>query len=112
MAMTNKMIIMMESVRLMNEGIIKGTGRFAEAEINGKIEKFEIPEEIHTYAKWKELGYQVRRGEKSEIKIQIWKYSGKTQTDEESGETVETGKCYMKVAAFFTMAQVDAIATA
>lgn len=112
MAMTNEMIILMESVKLMEEGKLKGTGKFVEVETQDGKKQLEIPEAIHTYAKWKELGYQVRRGEKSEIKIQVWKYRGKTQTDEESGETIETGKCFMKVAAFFTMAQVDAIATA
>ena len=111
--MTNAMIILMESVKLMEEGKLNGTGKFIEVEDgNGGRKKLEIPEAIHTYAKWKELGYQVRRGEKSEIKIQVWKYRGKTQTDEESGETIETGKCFLKVAAFFTMAQVDAITTA
>ena len=111
--MTNAMIILMESVKLMEEGKLNGTGKFIEVEDgNGGKKQLEIPEAIHTYAKWKELGYQVRRGEKSEIKIQVWKYRGKTQTDEESGETIETGKCFMKVAAFFTMAQVDAITTA
>ena len=111
--MTNAMIILMESVKLMEEGKLNGTGKFIEVEDgNGGKKQLEIPETIHTYAKWKELGYQVRRGEKSEIKIQVWKYRGKSHTDEESGETIETGKCFMKVASFFTMAQVDAIATA
>lgn len=98
--MTNAMIILMESVKLMEEGKLKGTGKFIEVETQDGKKQLEIPEAIHTYAKWKELGYQVRRGEKSEIKIQVWKYRGKTHTDEESGETIETGKCFMKVAAF------------
>ena len=33
-----------------------------------------MPELIHTYQKWKELGYQVRRGEKAIAKFPIWKY--------------------------------------
>lgn len=108
--MTNAMIILMESVKLMEEGKINGTGNFVEVETQDGKKQLEIPEPIHTYAKWKELGYQVRKGEKSEIKIQVWKYRGKIQHDEESGEDVETGKCFMKVASFFTRAQVDAIA--
>ena len=108
--MTNAMIILMESVKLMEEGKLQGTGQFLEVETENGKEKMEIPEAIHTYAKWKELGYQVRKGEKSEIKIQVWKYRGKIQHDEESGEDVETGKCFMKVASFFTRAQVDVIA--
>lgn len=110
--MTNAMIIFMERCRLMEEGIIKGTGKFVEIETDKGMQRFEEPEEIHTYAKWKSLGYQVRKGEKSEIKIQVWKYRGKIQHDEESGEDVETGRCFLKVASFFTQAQVDAIATA
>lgn len=108
--MTNAMIILMESVKLMEEGKLKGTGKFVEVETQDGKKQLEIPETIHTYAKWKELGYQVRRGEKSEIKIQVWKYRGKIQTDEESGEEVEKGRCFMKVASFFTAKQVDAIA--
>ena len=108
--MTNAMIILMESVKLMEEGKLKGTGKFIEVETQDGKKQLEIPEAIHTYAKWKELGYQVRRGEKSEIKIQVWKYRGKIQTDEESGEEVEKGRCFMKVASFFTAKQVDAIA--
>ena len=108
--MTNAMIILMESIKLMEEGKLNGTGNFVEVETQDGKKQLEIPEPIHTYAKWKELGYQVRRGEKSEIKIQVWKYRGKIQHDEESGEDVETGKCFMKVASFFTRAQVDAIA--
>lgn len=107
--MTNAMIIMMESVKLMEEGKLHGTGEFFEVETEKGIKKYEVPEVIHTYAKWKELGYQVRRGEKSEIKIAVWKYRGRVQTDEESGEQIETGRCFMKTAAFFTMAQVDKI---
>lgn len=106
--MTNAMIILWESVKLMEEGKLHGTGEFIEVEDgNGEKKKLEIPETIHTYAKWKELGFQVRRGEKSEIKITIWKYRGKKKQDEESGEEVEMGKCFMKTAAFFTAAQVD-----
>ena len=108
--MTNAMIILMESVKLMEEGKLNGTGNFVEVETQDGKKQLEIPEPIHTYAKWKELGYQVRKGEKSEIKIQVWKYRGKIQHDEESGEDVETGKCFMKVASFFTRAQVDVIA--
>ena len=107
--MTNAMIIFMERCRLMDEGKLKGTGRFVEIETDQGVQKMEEPEQIHTYAKWKELGYQVRKGEKSDIKITVWKYRGRVQHDEESGEDIETGRCFMKTAAFFTAAQVDRI---
>ena len=111
MAMTNEMIIMMESVRLMKEGVIKGTGKFAEAKINGKIEKFEIPEEIHTYERWRKMGYQVQKGQTSFIKFKVWFYTGRngrSQEVEEGAEnsTQQRGKCYMRMTAFFTADQV------
>ncbi|MBR4589650.1 MAG: hypothetical protein IKO36_03210 [Bacteroidaceae bacterium] len=111
MAMTNEMIIMMESVRLMKEGVIKGTGKFAEAEINGKIEKFEIPEEIHTYERWRKMGYQVQKGQTSFIKFKVWFYTGRNGRSQEVEEGAENsrqqrGKCYMRMTAFFTADQV------
>ena len=32
---------------------------------------------MHTYATWKKLGYQVKKGEKSKHKIPVWKPSTK-----------------------------------
>lgn len=110
MAMTNEMIILVESVKLMEQGVLKGTGQFVQAEINGEIKELEIPEEIHTYKKWKSLGYQVRKGEKSKIKFAVWTYKGRRELDEESGEEIEKGRCYMKNSCFFTKEQVDKIA--
>ncbi len=34
-----------------------------------------ITEEIHTFRRWKSMGYSVKKGEKSTIKFPIWKYS-------------------------------------
>lgn len=114
--MTNQMIVFMERCRLMDQGIIKGTGRFVEIETDQGVRRLEEPEPIYTYKRWQELGYQVRKGETSQIKIRIWKYRGNVQADEESGEEMETnGKCFMKLASFFTMEQVykpEKIATA
>lgn len=111
--MTNAMIILMESVKLMEAGKLKGTGQYIEVETENGMKRLEVPEAIHTYKKWQELGYQVRRGETSEIKIRVWKYKGRVHTDEESGDEIQTGgSCFMKLASFFTMAQVDAIAKA
>lgn len=111
MAICNEMLIMMESVRLMKEGILKGSGKFTEAEINGKIERFEIPEEIHTYNKWKELGFQVQKGETSFIKFRVWYFRKGRQEQEIEGDAAENsqrrgGKCYLKMTAFFTADQV------
>lgn len=68
-----------------------------------------ITEEIHTFERWKELGFSVKKGEKSTIKFPIWKY-GKPKTEQnEDGKTeiVKGGYCFMKMSAFFTAAQVE-----
>lgn len=65
MAVTNSMIILLESMKLMEQGILGRTGETIVYEDgNGNKKQVEMPEPIHTYQKWKELGYQVRRGEK------------------------------------------------
>lgn len=95
--MTNEEIILKESERLVQEGILKTV------EIDGE----EIPEPIHTYQKWKALGYKVKKGEKSTIKIPIWKYTSKTVTID--NKEVLSSATFMKTAAFFTRAQVEKI---
>ena len=67
---------------------------------------------LHTYTKWKQLGYQVKKGEKSEHRITIWKACTKKVHDEESAEIIETNKMIMKTACFFTIAQVEKVVTA
>lgn len=107
--MTNEMIIFWESISLMEKGILKGTGRFITVEDkDGGKKELEMPEPIHTFNGWKERGYVVKKGEKSSIKIVIWKY-GKKKKDS-SNETEEEGRLFMKTAAFFTSAQVMKLA--
>lgn len=62
---------------------------------------------LHTYAKWKSLGYQVKYGEKSEHKIVIWKHVTKKVIKDD--EEIESNKCFSKVAYFFTINQVEKI---
>ena len=112
MAMTNEMIILTESVKLMEEGILKGSGNFVEVEINGEVRKIEMPETIHTYKKWGELGYQVQRGEKSKVKFMTWYYDGRNSSGEDEENSRRRGKCYMRMTSFFTMDQVKAKETA
>ena len=108
--MTNAMIILNESVRLMEEGVLKGTGRFVEIENeDGTTRKLEMPEPIHTFQKCKELGYSVKKGEKSSIKFPIWKYTCK-KVENEDGENEDKTNMFMKVASFFTFAQVEKMA--
>lgn len=68
-----------------------------------------ITEEIHTFEKWKSMGFSVKKGEKSEIKFPIWKYGQpKTETNEDGKtEVVKGGYCFMKMSAFFTEKQVE-----
>lgn len=110
--MTNNMIILMERVQLMKAGKIGTTGRYVEVEHkDGTVEKLAEPEEIHTYQHWKALGYQVKRGEKAAASFMIWK-AGKSKEEpnpEAPEENLEKMKMFMKLAHFFTMAQVEPI---
>lgn len=110
--MTNQAIILHESLVLMEQGKLKGTGKYATVEIDGKEKQIEVPEEIHTFNGWKNRGYMVRKGEHSNIKFMIWK--PKAQKKDENEEEPE-GIClnkpsmFLKMSAFFTIDQVDAI---
>lgn len=110
--MTNESIILNESFRLMNEGILQGSGRFAHIETaDGEPELLELPEEIHTFNAWKQRGYIVRKGEHSIASFPIWKYIGgkRKESDEpqEGDEAESSGYCRMKLSHFFTAAQVQ-----
>ena len=95
--MTNEQIIRKESERLVADGVLKRI----------IVDGIEIPEPIHTFQKWKSLGYCVKKGEKSSIKIPIWKCASKKVKIENKEE--EVSSMFMKTAAFFTSAQVDKI---
>lgn len=67
---------------------------------------------LHTYAQWKKLGYQVKRGEKSKHKITVWKRSTKKiESEDGDKEEVDTGRYFLKESAFFTQEQVERITT-
>ena len=112
MAVTNKVLIMIESVKLMEQGILKGSGVYGQTP-EGKM--IEFPEEIHTYQAWKSLGYQVKRGEKAIAQFPIWKYvSGiKKQNISEVREDADIEKnkayCRMVTSSFFKSSQVEKI---
>ena len=109
--MTNANIILNESVKLMEAGQLKGTGEFITIETDAGKKQIEIPEEIHTFNGWKERGYQVKKGEKSTIKIPIWKHTTKDKPEEEkTGNPLEDApvtNMFMKVSAFFKFSQVE-----
>ena len=112
--MTNARIIFQESQRLMEEGKLKGTGRIITVEFDdGTTATVEEPEEIHTFNGWKERGYSVKKGAKSNIKFAIWKYTEKKKPEEEkTGNPIEDAPethMFMKMSAFFTLDQVEPI---
>lgn len=116
--MTNAQIIFNESVRLMEEGIIGTTGIKIEVVMeNGKNVSMLEPEPIHTYAAWKSLGYQVKRGETAIAKFLIWKAGKSRQQQEETEAAAENGteispervRMFMKTAHFFKISQVERI---
>ena len=94
--MTNAQIISLATAEFLKKGTLKL--------VDG------IPEEIHTFEGWKERGYGVRKGEKSDIRITIWKHGTKKIKDKDGNET-EKSAMFLKESAFFRRSQVDEIAT-
>jgi hypothetical protein len=118
--MTNAQIILNESIRLMEEGLLNGSGKFAEIETEEGTATIELPEAIHTFNGWKELGYSVKKGEKSNIKFPIWKHTvkflntntGNADLDKINQQINDQGgekNMFMKMSAWFTAAQVEPI---
>lgn len=118
--MTNAQIILNESIRLMNDGILKGSGQYAEIETADGTMTIELPEAIHTFNGWKELGYSVKKGAKSSIKFPIWKHTVKFLNTDTGNETLDKMNAqineqggqtnmFMKMSAWFTADQVEPI---
>lgn len=110
--MTNAMIILLESVKLMEAGIIKGSGIKG---LTPEGKEIELPEQIHTYQAWKSLGYQVKKGSKAVAQFPVWKYITGKMKEAEVRDDVDVeknenkGYCHMRVASFFTKEQVEAV---
>lgn len=81
--MTNAAIILENSLQLMEEGKLAGSGVWVTMVTDDGEKKVELPEEIHTFNGWKERGFRVKKGEKSEIKFAIWKHTVKEKKPEE-----------------------------
>lgn len=118
--MTNAQIILHESLSLMEQGILKGSGIFGEIETELGTITVELPEDIHTFQGWKERGYIVRKGEKSTIKFPIWKHTtkmlktdtGNAELDKMNAQINEQGgqtNMFMKMSSWFTFSQVEPI---
>jgi hypothetical protein len=103
--MTNAQIIFNESIALMRDGKIGTTGRMlAFKDEDGEIHEEPEPVAIHTYAAWKSLGYQVKKGEKAVAKFLIWKHTvKKAKADDDDDQE----KMFMTKAAFFAPDQVE-----
>ena len=106
--MTNTMIILMESIKLMESGVLKGTGeKIVIEDSEGNKKELQVPEVIHTYAHWKSLGYQVKKGQKAIAQFPIWKYTSKKSKNMTEEEAQEKGYCFLKQSSFFKQEQVE-----
>lgn len=105
--MTNEQIIFTEASELMKQGVLASTARILMKVLDkdgNEVEKWvDIPEDIHTYNGWKELGYQVQKGEKAIASFCIWKFVGKKNDEDED-------KMFLKKSAFFKKSQVKEVA--
>lgn len=102
--MTNEQIILDARLVLMEEGKIGTTGRYMEVENEeGERKRIPEPEEIHTFAIWKSLGFSIKKGEHAIAKLLIWKNTVKKEKDSEE----ETEKMIRKQAFFFSPSQVE-----
>ena len=74
-----------------------------------------IEEEVHTFAMWKSLGYQVKRGEKALFQTMLWKMKkGKKQDDnneeqQDDKEVKEHNNFFMAKSSLFGRSQVELI---
>lgn len=109
--MTNEQIISNRSQYLMSIGKIQPTGRtFTAIDGEGNEIIMQEPEQIHTFATWKELGYFVRRGEKAVDSFSIWKYTSRKKPGQTEEEDEAEGRCFLKYSHFFAAHQVERIA--
>ena len=107
--MTNEMIILMESVKLMEAGLLKGSGKKAIVmDADGNEKELEAPEVIHTFAGWKNLGFSVKKGEHAVASFPIWSGKDKTVIDDETGEESKKTRLFLRKAYWFTADQVEA----
>lgn len=63
-----------------------------------------------TYAVWRSMGYQVKKGEASRHRVQMWKYipgAGKADTEAQEAPQSKGNRCFMKTMYLFTQEQVE-----
>ena len=112
--MTNEQIIENAKQELLQQGLLKPTGRILTARLEDGSE-IQIPEaeEMHTFRAWKSRGYYVRKGEKAVTRLSIWKHITRKETIPMQDGTVQeqdASRMYLKDAFFFSQSQVERIA--
>lgn len=109
---TNASIILTESLRLMKEGVLKGCGQYAEATFTNDegeevTETVELPEIIHTFNGWKQLGFKVKKGEHAIAAFPIWKPRMCKTEKEDEDPSEERDGFFLKKSHWFKASQVE-----
>ena len=105
--MTNEEIVTRESIALMKQGILASIGKVDGIDSDGNKTEIDMPEPIHTYQEWKELGYQVKKGEHAVAKFAVWKPTKQKKTDEDKVEAKPI--FFLANASWFKSSQVEKI---
>ena len=88
-----------------NEAITRGV--YTREQATEFIEKYgAVP--LHTFKKWNDLGYKVKKGEHARVTTFLWK-PNVVKEDGEEKETTEL-RMYMRKAYLFELSQVEKIA--
>ena len=70
-----------------------------------------ITEEVHTFARWKQLGFMVKKGEHALFSTSLWKQCKSKKREEaenlEDGE--QSGRCYLCKSYLFGRSQVEEV---
>ena len=62
---------------------------------------------LYTWGVWRNLGYQVKKGEKCRHRVALYKYT--TKMIKQDGHERTVGRCFVKTANLFTSEQVEKI---
>ena len=67
------------------------------------------PDTVHTFNRWRDRGYIVRKGEKARIRTKLWQVRPDRKKKEEDGEAgeIKTGKYVLVNAYLFGIDQVE-----
>lgn len=113
--MTNAEIIYRASVELMEQGVIGTAGYMPGEDQEGNPVQVPIPEVIHTFNGWKQLGYIVRKGEHAVAEFHIWKWKAGPHPkshgadDGDADGEADPGRMFKTRAWWFTASQVQPI---